>query len=85
MPLSRHLQDDTSSTNNTSVEVTDPYSSSVVSAIGAFVALTTIFLFIATAYMVFRVYKLNKHHIPSREELDEAEKLKNAQKVPNRE
>jgi hypothetical protein len=37
----------------------------VVSGVGAFIAVTTLFLFATTAYMAWRVYKMKKYRVKS--------------------
>lgn len=66
-------------------QTVDPYSTAVVSAIGALIALTTIFLYLAAVYLGVRVYKQGKLKMLSKAELDEEARVKNSQKIPDRE
>ncbi len=64
----RILQDDNTTTSSDTVEVFRPsaylsggeYSTSVLSGVGAFIACVTLFLFLTSVYLAWRVYVKGK-------------------------
>jgi hypothetical protein len=57
----------------------------VVSAVGAFIAVTTLFLIATTGYMSWRVYKMKKYRVKGSSKVNEKEPQWDERKVPDKE
>lgn len=66
--------------------LTNTGKTSVISAVGAFIAVTTLFLMATTAYMSWRVYKMKKYRVKtSKSKIDQKMGQADSVKLPDKE